>query len=321
MLVDRFGRTIDYIRISVTDRCNFRCQYCMPDTPEDFFDDKDDVPLEQLLELMRVAIDEGVKKIRITGGEPLIRHDLDMFIAGISEYGEHVDIALTTNGFYLKNYAKRLKDAGLRRINVSLDSLRPEVVQLISKKNVLPQILEGIDIALDVGLGVKLNMVPIKGVNDCEIPDLINFARSKRILIRFIEFMENSHAKAGAVGLRQAEILELIGRYFVFRKIEKEMFGPATLYEIESGGAFGIIAPHNDDFCESCNRVRISSDGKIIPCLYFEDAVDARVAMASGDRELMKKALLQAVVNKPEKNEWREEGNQTSNRAFYKTGG
>lgn len=321
MLIDSFGRTVDYIRISVTNRCNFRCQYCMPDTPEDFFDAEEDIPLAQLLELVKVAIDEGVKKIRITGGEPMIRKDLDWFIAQIYLYNPEIDIALTTNGFYLRHFAKSLKEAGLKRINVSLDSLKPERVALISKKNVLPQILEGIDLALSVGLIVKLNMVPLKGVNEDEIPDLIAFAQSKKVTIRFIEFMENSHAKEGATGLRQKEILERVAERFSYKKIEKEFFGPATLYELEDGGKFGIIAPHNDDFCESCNRVRISSDGKIIPCLYFEDAVDAKEAMEKGDREGIRRALLQAVTNKPEKNEWREEDNKTSGRAFYQTGG
>lgn len=321
MLVDGFGRTVDYIRVSVTDKCNFRCQYCMPDTPEDFFDDKDEIPLDRLLELIKIAIDEGVRKIRITGGEPLIRRDLDWFISEIYRYNPAIDIALTTNGFYLRHFAKRLKEAGLKRLNVSLDSLKASTVQLISKKNVLPQILEGIDLALEVGLGVKLNTVPLKGVNDHELVDLIEFARSKGILIRFIEFMENSHAKQGAVGLRQEEILARVGERFSFKKIEKDFFGPATLYEIEGGGAFGIIAPHNDDFCESCNRVRISSEGKIIPCLYFEDAVDVKAAIEQGDREGMREGLRQAVHQKPEKNEWREEGNRTSERAFYQTGG
>lgn len=321
MLIDSFGRRVDYIRISVTNKCNFRCQYCMPETPEDFFDHDDDVPFVQLLELAKIAIDEGVQKIRITGGEPLIRPDLDEFISGIHTYAPHVDIALTTNGFYLKNFAQRLKNAGLRRINVSLDSLKPAVVQLISKKNILPHVLAGIDMALSVGLGVKLNAVPLKGVNDKEIPDLIEFAKQRGILIRFIEFMENTHAKKGAVGLREDEILERVSTRYTFKESKKELFGPAKLYELEGGGAFGVIAPHNDDFCESCNRVRISSDGKIIPCLYFEDAIDVRIAMEKGDKELMRRALLKAVANKPEKNKWEEEENQTSQRAFYETGG
>lgn len=321
MLVDAFGRTVDYVRVSVTNKCNFRCQYCMPETPEDFFDHDDDVPFIELLELIKIAIDEGVKKIRITGGEPLTRPDLDQFIAGIHAYGSHVDIALTTNGFYLKHFAQRLKNAGLRRINVSLDSLNPAVVQLISKKNVLPHVLAGIDMALAVGLGVKLNAVPLKGVNDREIPDLIEFAKARGILIRFIEFMENTHANKGAVGLREQEILDRVRERFSFRESKKELFGPAKLYELDGGGAFGIIAPHNDDFCESCNRVRISSDGKIIPCLYFEDAIDVRMAMKTRNQELLRRALFAAVANKPEKNEWKEEENQTSARAFYQTGG
>lgn len=322
MLIDGFGRRVDYIRISVTNRCNFRCQYCMPDTPEDLLEEsEEEIPLPQLLEVVKVAVDEGVQKIRITGGEPMIRKGLNEFIASIYRYAPSIDIALTTNGFFLRHFAQPLKEAGLKRINVSLDSLKPSVVQLISKKNVLPQILEGIDEALRVGLIVKLNMVPIKGVNHEEIPDILTYAHSRGITVRFIEFMENDHAKGSTVGLTLEEILREVGRCFTYRKIEKDHFGPATLYETEEGAFFGIIAPHSDDFCESCNRVRISSDGQIIPCLYFEDAIDLKGAILSGDREGIRQGIFAAVARKPEKNEWKHEENQISKRAFYQTGG
>jgi len=293
----------------------------MPDTPDDFLNNENVIPLPKLLAFVKVAIDEGVRKIRITGGEPMLRKDLDWLIAQIYAYKSDIDIALTTNGFYLKKYALALKNAGLKRINVSLDSLNPTTVKLISKRDVLPQILEGIDEAIAVGLIVKINMVPLKGVNDNEIPDLIAFAEQKGVTVRFIEFMENEHAKQESIGLRLVEILERVSIRYTYEKLERDIFGPATLYKTGTGKTFGIIAPHSDDFCESCNRVRLSSEGMIIPCLYFEDAINAREAIESGDIDLIRETLRKAVANKPEKNEWRSNSGDTSSRAFYKTGG
>ncbi|RKV35233.1 GTP 3',8-cyclase MoaA [Helicobacter pylori] len=321
MLVDSFNRVIDYIRVSVTKQCNFRCQYCMPTTPLDFFDDEELLPLDNVLEFLKIAIDEGVKKIRITGGEPLLRKGLDEFIAKLHAYNKEVALVLSTNGFLLKKMAKGLKDAGLSRVNISLDSLKSDRVLKISQKDALKNALEGIEESLKVGLKLKLNMVVMKGVNDDEILELLEYAKNRCIQIRYIEFMENTHAKSLVKGLKEREILDLIAQKYKIIETEKPKQGSSKIYTLENGYQFGIIAPHSDDFCQSCNRIRLASDGKICPCLYYQDAIDAKEAIINKDTKMMKRLLKQSVINKPEKNMWNDKNNDTPTRAFYYTGG
>ncbi|GAA8685518.1 GTP 3',8-cyclase MoaA [Helicobacter pylori] len=321
MLVDSFNRVIDYIRVSVTKQCNFRCQYCMPAAPLDFFDDEELLPLDNVLEFLKIAIDEGVKKIRITGGEPLLRKGLDEFIAKLHAYNKEVALVLSTNGFLLKKMAKDLKNAGLSRVNVSLDSLKSDRVLKISQKDALKNTLEGIEESLKVGLKLKLNTVVMKSVNDDEILELLEYAKNRRIQIRYIEFMENTHAKDLVKGLKEREILDLIAQKYKIMGMEKPKQGSSKIYTLENGYQFGIIAPHSDDFCQSCNRIRLASDGKICPCLYYQDAIDAKEAIINKDTKMMKRLLKQSVINKPEKNMWNDKNNDTSTRAFYYTGG
>ncbi|GAA8307594.1 GTP 3',8-cyclase MoaA [Helicobacter pylori] len=321
MLVDSFNRVIDYIRVSVTKQCNFRCQYCMPTTPLDFFDDEELLPLDNVLEFLKIAIDEGVKKIRITGGEPLLRKGLDEFIAKLHAYNKEVALVLSTNGFLLKKMAKGLKDAGLSRVNVSLDSLKSDRVLKISQKDALKNALEGIEESLKVGLKLKLNMVVMKGVNDDEILELLEYAKNRSIQIRYIEFMENTHAKDLVKGLKEREILDLIAQKYKIIETENPKKGSSKIYTLENGYQFGIIAPHSDDFCQSCNRIRLASDGKICPCLYYQDAIDAKEAIINKDTKMMKRLLKQSVINKPEKNMWNDKNSKTPTRAFYYTGG
>ncbi|WP_033722163.1 GTP 3',8-cyclase MoaA [Helicobacter pylori] len=321
MLVDSFNRVIDYIRVSVTKQCNFRCQYCMPTTPLDFFDDEELLPLDNVLEFLKIAIDEGVKKIRITGGEPLLRKGLDEFIAKLHAYNKEVALVLSTNGFLLKKMAKGLKDAGLSWVNVSLDSLKSDRVLKISQKDALKNALEGIEESLKAGLKLKLNMVVMKGVNDDEILELLEYAKNRSIQIRYIEFMENTHAKDLVKGLKEEEILDLIAQKYKIIETENPKKGSSKIYTLENGYQFGIIAPHSDDFCQSCNRIRLASDGKICPCLYYQDAIDAKEAITNKNTKMMKRLLKQSIINKPEKNMWNDKNSKTPTRAFYYTGG
>ncbi|GAA7405128.1 GTP 3',8-cyclase MoaA [Helicobacter pylori] len=321
MLVDSFNRVIDYIRVSVTKQCNFRCQYCMPTTPLNFFDNEELLPLDNVLEFLKIAIDEGVKKIRITGGEPLLRKGLDEFIAKLHAYNKEVALVLSTNGFLLKKMAKDLKNAGLSRVNVSLDSLKSDRVLKISQKDALKNTLEGIEESLKVGLKLKLNTVAVKSVNDDEILELLEYAKNRRIQIRYIEFMENTHAKSLVKGLKEREILDLIAQKYQIIETEKPKQGSSKIYTLENGYQFGIIAPHSDDFCQSCNRIRLASDGKICPCLYYQDAIDAKEAIMNKDTKNIKRLLKQSVINKPEKNMWNDKNSATPTRAFYYTGG
>ncbi len=322
MLVDSYGREINYLRISVTENCNFRCQYCMPDTPIDMLHKENLLSVHELFTFIKIAIDNGIKKIRITGGEPTIRSDLPDLIRLIHEYDDSVDITLTSNGMLLCGMAQRLKDAGLKRINISLDSLQREKFKKITQKDALENVLRGIALCKELGLFVKINCVPIRGVNDDEVLDIFAFCHSRGLRLRFIEFMENSFANGGLRGLKGKEVLDIIKSRYEIKNEIKNTFGPATLFELVDGYVFGLIEPHRDDFCNDCNRLRLSAEGKIVPCLYFDEAIDAKETIKSGDIREIEKILRLAVKNKPEKNRWgiAEEG-EKSNRAFYQTGG
>ena len=248
MLIDGFGRKHDYLRVSVTERCNFRCQYCMPEKPFSWVPKENLLSYEDLFKFIKASIDEGIKKVRITGGEPLLRENLDVFLKMIFDYKNDIDLALTTNGFLLSKVAQKLKDAGLKRINISLDSLNPATAAKIAQKDVLKNVLEGIQKACDVGLKIKINCVPIKGINDVDVLNVLEFCKEKAYVVRFIEFMENHHAKDWAKGLNSDEIKAIISqKYPNFKMIQRDSSSPAQYYELEDGFQFGIIEPHKDD--------------------------------------------------------------------------
>jgi len=318
MLIDKFNRKIDYIRVSVTSRCNFRCLYCMPNTPFEWEPHENILRYEEMFEFLRLAIDEGVNKIRLTGGEPLLRKDLDVFIKMLHDYKPELDLALTTNGYYLKEYAKILKDAGLKRVNMSLDSLKSETAAKIAQKDMLNKVLEGLDEALKVGLKVKLNTVVMQGINDGEILDLLEFAKSKDVTIRFIEFMENERAYPGIKRVDSKVILDKIKEKYNFKELPKDN-SASRYFEMEDGYVFGIIEPHNEDFCKSCNRIRLTAEGYLIPCLFFTESYNIKEALREGNIQKAAEILREVVANKPEKNDWQEE--KTSDRAFWETGG
>ena len=271
-----------------------------------------------MFEFLRLAIDEGVKKIRITGGEPLLRKDLDRFIKMLYDYKPSLDLALTTNGYYLSEYAKKLKDAGLKRVNISLDSLKPEVASKIAQKDVLDKVLKGIDSAIEVGLKVKLNTVVMKGINENEIIDLLEYAKNKGVTIRFIEFMENERAYPGIKRVDSEEILNEISKKYTFKELPKDN-SASKYFELEDGYKFGIIEPHNEDFCKSCNRIRLTAEGYLIPCLFFTESYNIKEAIRNGDIKKAAEILRDVVRNKPEKNDWQED--EVSARAFWETGG
>ena len=323
MLIDGFGRKVDYLRVSVTEKCNFRCQYCMPEKPFSWVPKENLLSYEDMFKFIKVSIDEGIRKVRITGGEPLLREGLDIFIKMIFDYKNDIDLALTTNGFLLPKVAQRLKDSGLNRINISLDSLNPATAAKIAQKDVLKTVLEGIQAASDAGLKIKINCVPIKGINDNDILDVLEFCKDKGYIVRFIEFMENHHAKDGAKGLSSDEIKAIISsKYPNFKIIPRDTSSPAQYYELEDSFQFGIIEPHKDDFCAQCNRIRLTSEGFLIPCLYFEDAMSIKDAIQNNRVDEAVQILKKVLGNKPEKNKWSiKDDNEISSRAFYQTGG
>ncbi|QFR50246.1 GTP 3',8-cyclase MoaA [Sulfurimonas lithotrophica] len=321
MLIDSYDRVVDYIRISVTERCNFRCNYCMPEKPFSWVPKENLLTFEELFEFVKVCIDEGVKKIRITGGEPLLREGLDTFIKMIYDYAPEIDLAMTTNAFLLKGAAQKLKDAGLKRINVSIDTLKPEVARDIAGKDVLENVLAGVEEALKVGLKVKVNMVPMKTVNAEEIIDVLEYCKARGMSIRFIEYMENQHAKAEIKGLKSPELLALLREKYSFSDDGFDGASPSHYYTMDDGYRFGIIEPYEDDFCKQCNRIRLTAEGNLIPCLYFDEAMSIGEAVKRGDIKGATAVLKEVVRTKPEKNRWGGEDGESSNRAFYETGG
>ncbi|EAH5031746.1 GTP 3',8-cyclase MoaA [Campylobacter jejuni] len=320
MLIDQFGRKINYLRISVTQRCNFRCLYCMPKIPFDYQPKENLLSFEELFLFVKAAIDEGIEKIRITGGEPLLRKDLSIFIKMISDYKSDIDLAITTNGFLLKDFAKDLKNAGLKRLNISLDTLDHKKAKTLAQKDILDSVLSGIDEALNLDLKVKLNTVALKNLNDDELISLLEFAKSKKAQIRFIEFMENTHAYGKLQGLKRDEIIQILSQKYQIQLIKKDEKAPVSIYKADDY-EFGIIDPHSHEFCDSCNRIRLSAEGLLIPCLYFDEALSIKEAVRKGDIKAAVEILQEVLRNKPEKNKWSVVDNETSSRAFYQTGG
>lgn len=324
MLIDSFNRKVDYLRISVTQRCNFRCQYCMPEKPFEWTPKENLLSYEEMFSFVKVAIDNGVKKIRITGGEPLVREDLDKFIKMVYEYKNDIDLALTTNGYLLKAQIQKLKNAGLKRVNISIDSLEKETFWYLTKKDVLDKVKEGIDAAIEAGMFVKLNSVVLKNINENEVLDLYDYAKQKGIQIRFIEYMENESAYVNLKTLSSKEILKTISQRHKIKELEPKENSAAKLFQDESGYVFGVIEPYDDSFCKTCNRIRLSAEGDLIPCLYYEDSLNIKDAI--NDSNNMQKVLEEVVKNKPEKNKWSYNNTQNnqdniSSRAFYFTGG
>ncbi|MEX2415555.1 MAG: GTP 3',8-cyclase MoaA [Paenibacillaceae bacterium] len=306
-LVDKYGRVHDYLRISVTDRCNLRCVYCMPEEGMQFEPGNRILTYEEITEIVKVLAPLGVRKLRITGGEPLVRKGLDQLIAMLSKIPGIEDIALSTNGIYLASFADALKDAGLTRVNISLDSLKPDKFATITRGGDLNKVLNGLQASRRVGFNpIKLNVVLMKGMNDDEVEHFLRMTYEEEIHIRFIEYMpigyEGSGWKAGYLPLEH--VLETCERLrWNFAPCE-DVFGngPAKSYRIDgAAGTFGLIHPISDHFCSSCNRLRLTADGNIKPCLYWSDEYNVRKHV--GDTSAIQALFLKALDGKPETHE------------------
>jgi cyclic pyranopterin phosphate synthase len=299
-LLDGFGRAHDDLRVSVTDRCNLRCAYCMPEEPE-WFPRAEILTYEEAARLVRVATGLGVRKVRITGGEPLVRRDVDVVVASVAEIPGIDDLSLTTNGVLLESFAPRLAAAGLRRVNVSLDSLRRERYARLSGRDRLADVLRGLDAAAAAGLGpVKINAVLLRGVNDDEALDLVAFGRDRGVEVRFIEFMpldndrtwDLSRVVSGASVRRAIE-----ARWPLSPDPDGDPRAPATRFLFEDGGgAVGFINSVTEPFCGNCGRIRLTSDGKFRVCLYDDREVDLKTAMRRGASDGDLAALMESAV-------------------------
>jgi len=303
-LIDPFARAITYLRVSVTDRCDFRCVYCMAEHMS-FLPKAELLTLEELDRLCSAFVTKGVRKLRLTGGEPLVRRGIMTLFSSLSRHlksGALDELTLTTNGSQLAKYATQLKDCGVERINVSLDTLDPDKFRAITRWGDLGQVLAGIEAAQAAGLKIKINAVALKGVNEDELGDLVAWSHGRGMDITIIEVMP-----LGEVGDRLDQYLPLsmvrarLAQRFTFEDIDYKTGGPARYVRVnETGGRLGFITPMTHNFCESCNRVRITCTGTLYMCLGQEDAADLRAPLrASESNDALYTAIDEAITRKP----------------------
>ncbi len=304
-LVDPFGRAITYLRVSVTDRCDFRCVYCMAENMS-FLPKAEVLTLEELDRLCSAFVARGVRKLRLTGGEPLVRRGIMTLVTALSRHlrsGALDELTLTTNGSQLAKYADALAVAGIRRINVSLDTLDPEKFRAITRWGALDQVMAGIDAAQAAGLKIKINAVALKGVNDEEFPRLIEWAHGRSMDLTLIEVMPLGEIGEGRLDqyLPLSVVRAELGRRFTLEDTDYRTGGPARYVRVaETGGRLGFITPLTHNFCESCNRVRVTCTGTLYMCLGQEDAADLRKPLrASEGNDLLFAAIDEAISRKP----------------------
>ena len=290
---DTFQRPLKDLRISVTDRCNFRCTYCMPLDEYEWIDRAEILTYEEIARLAALFVRLGVDKIRLTGGEPLLRKNLNQLISKLCLLPGIKDLCLTTNAALLAPQVAALRAAGLRRVNVSLDTLQPEKFRRMTKRGELDKVLEGLFAAKSQGFGpIKINAVIERGVNDDEIIDLVEFARDNGFAMRFIEYMDvgNANQWTSEKMVSKAEILERISARYSLREVGRDQgSAPSIDYEfVDGGGDVGVIASVTEPFCTSCTRVRLTADGKMVTCLFSQQGHDLKTPMRTGasDQEL-----------------------------------
>lgn len=305
-LFDSYQRKINYLRISVTNRCNFNCIYCSdgltPSAPG-----SEDLSYEEIERIVQVAAGMGIAKVRLTGGEPLLRPDLSRLVGMLAKIKGIDDISLTTNGMLLGKYAPSLKKAGLKRVNVSLDTLQPDRFKRITGQNRLEEVLAGIEAARRAGLNpVKINMVVLRGINDDEVIDFARLSIAEGWHVRFIEYMPVGTPDDGGGMVSAAEIRERIQTLGQLEPLEadesEEGDGPARYYRLKGAkGTIGFISPVTEHFCDSCNRLRLTADGQLRPCLLDDQEVDLKAALRNGnDTEKLKQLIRRAVALKQE---------------------
>lgn len=311
---DRFGRNITYLRISVTDLCNLRCKYCMPESGVKSLCHSDILSIEEIVEIVKIASKNGIKKIRLTGGEPLVRRGFINLCKQISEINEIEDIAITTNGVYLKEMADELFENKVRRINFSLDTLVKEKYNDITRRNDFDKTMESLFYAIKKGFKVKINVVLIGGFNDDEIQDFVNLANEYELEVRFIELMQIGETANWSKN-------KFVSNKIVLEKVPELEFdgvsGVAKIYKIKGQkGRIGLISPISCSFCEDCNRIRLTSDGKLKPCLHSKDEINLKGLSGEELEEVFKRGIFE----KPEKHHL-EDGKSESARDMNKIGG
>ena len=297
-LVDSFGRVHKDLRISVTDRCNFRCTYCMPEEGMQWLPKSEVLTFEELERLARLLVEtHGIRSIRLTGGEPTVRAHLPVLVGKLAALP--VDLSLTTNGATLQSTARGLADAGLRRVNVSLDTLQPERFAELTRRDQLTDVLAGIDAALEAGLApVKVNVVVVRGVNDDEVIELARYGRERGVTVRFIEWMplDGGDAWSGDQVVTQAEIVEQIHRAFPLEPIARGSEPAERFRYLDGQGEVGVIPSVTRPFCEQCDRIRLTADGQLRSCLFSLEDHDLRTLLRSGASDGELSAAIEACV-------------------------
>jgi cyclic pyranopterin phosphate synthase len=298
-MLDKFKRKVDYLRISVTDRCNLRCQYCMPATGMHWFEREDILTYEEIERFVReVAVPLGIRKLRLTGGEPMVRKDLVSLVARLAAIPGIDDLAMTTNGLFLENQARGLKAAGLNRINISMDSLRPERFKEITRGGELARVWQGVEAALEAGLEpVKLNCVVMSGFNEDELSDFVALTLDRPLHVRFIEFMPvGEYELFKQVGYFSSQRMrEIITHELVPGSVRGN--GPARYWQVPGAlGTVGFISQMSHDFCSSCNRIRLTADGKVRHCLLSDHEIDVRQWLRGGEPPAAIQAALEADI-------------------------
>lgn len=302
---DRYNREIDYLRISVTDLCNYRCQYCMPSEGIEKKCHNEILSFERIEQIVRVAAKYGIKKLRLTGGEPLVRKDIASLCRSLKSIDGIEEICMTTNATLLKSMAKELKDSGVDRLNISIDTLDSDKYREMTRNGNLSDVLEGIELAMELGFKIKLNIVLIGGFNDMEIPELVALTKDRDISVRFIELMQIGETANWSKDkfISNETVLEVMPELE-----ELEVEGVAKLYRVPGWkGTVGLISPVSSCFCEDCNRIRLTSDGKLKPCLHSSDEIDlSRLGL-----EELDEVLRSAIYHKPEKHHLDETGSES----------
>lgn len=304
-MIDRFGRSISYLRLSITDRCDLRCVYCMSEDMT-FLPRADLLTYEELDRLCAAFIQKGVRKLRLTGGEPLVRRNVMSLLRLLSRYlqsGGLDELTLTTNGLQLQRYAAELRDCGIQRINVSLDTLDPDKFRAITRWGDLGRVLAGITAARDAGLAVKINTVVLKDLNEDEIPRLLDWAHGNGMTLTLIEVMPMGDVGMGRIDqyVPLSLVRNRLAQRYTLSELDERSGGPARYLRVqETGGKLGLITPMTHNFCESCNRVRITCTGTLHTCLGQDDACDLRTPLrASADDRLLLEAIDRAISAKP----------------------
>ncbi|MDY6855379.1 MAG: GTP 3',8-cyclase MoaA [Thermodesulfobacteriota bacterium] len=326
-LVDTFQRKINYLRISITDRCNLRCVYCMPIEGVPKITHDEILRYEEILKVVEAAVKKGIQKIRITGGEPLVRKGVIHFIHSLSNIPSVQDLSLTTNGILLKDYATDLYKAGLCRINVSIDSLNRKRFHRITRGGELGKVWEGVKKATEAGISpIKINTVIIRGINDDEIIDFAKLSIHNPFHVRFIEFMPvgSNSIWSKKRYVSSGEIKDKIEDFKELHPISRsEREGPARMFKFKgTSGKIGFISPFSDHFCSSCNRLRLTVDGKLRTCLFSDNEVDLRYCLRKGTNNSELERLIDfAISNKPERHKLQENTFRKCSRNMSEIGG